>query len=314
MHINKINWLTLPHVADCPLENEALNYVKSILAADDCPSFKGASKGQIILEGPPGSGKSFFAKAVAAEIARRKNLKNDEDMMFFITLSTILSSWKGKSVRCVRCIYEMARKMKPIGIVMDEIDSIVTTKDKNDSSTTQIARQLQTLIEGDLANNDGIYLIGTTNHIDKIKEQEPAFLQRFQVFKLGLPTAQERRKIIDQKSKEYECCLSSEDVSTLVQFTRNCTVRDISNLFEDALLHQIELLNKTKFWKILDDKKTSGEEIWCYFPSNEYPKAPERDFQSIKIDVKIPDLTLEFIVYFLLKKNGAKIVDRCSRK
>jgi len=120
----------------------------------------------ILLYGPPGSGKTLIARAVANETGA---------FFFLINGPEIMSKLAGESESNLRKAFEEAEKNAPSIIFIDEIDSIAPKREKTQGEVERrIVSQLLTLMDG-LKSRAHVVVIGATNRPNSI---DPA-LRRF---------------------------------------------------------------------------------------------------------------------------------------
>lgn len=172
----------------------------------------------IMLYGPPRTGKTVLAEAVAKEA--KANL-------LMVRGPEIFNPLFGKSEEAIRMIKEKAVQTAPCILVLDEADSIASSRGSIDRITDSITGQI--LAEFSPVPK-GVYLILTTNRPDKIDE---ALLSSGRVekhFYMGLPEEEERAEILKVYFSRMQPA-PKLDYSRLAKLTENRNGADLESLY-----------------------------------------------------------------------------------
>lgn len=185
----------------------------------------------ILLVGPPGTGKTMLAKAVAGEA----------DVPFFsMSGSEFVEMFVGMGASKVRDLFQQAKEKAPCIVFIDEIDAIGKKRDGQiggNDEREQTLNQLLTEMDGFTGNN-GVIILAATNRPESL---DPALLRpgRFdRRVPVELPDLKGREDILKVHAKKIKVD-SSVDFNKIARMASGASGAELANIVNEAALRAV---------------------------------------------------------------------------
>lgn len=185
----------------------------------------------ILLVGPPGTGKTMLAKAVAGEA----------DVPFFsMSGSEFVEMFVGMGASKVRDLFQQAKKKAPCIVFIDEIDAIGKKRDGRiggNDEREQTLNQLLTEMDGFTGNN-GVIILAATNRPESL---DPALLRpgRFdRRVPVELPDLKGREDILKVHAKKIKVDVNV-DFNKIARMASGASGAELANIVNEAALRAV---------------------------------------------------------------------------
>ena len=231
LHSDTQEKVTFEDVAGVDEAKEALEEVIQFLKAPKkFERLGGRIPKGVLLMGPPGTGKTVLAKAVAGEA----------DVPFYsISGSDFVEMFVGVGASRVRDLFETGRKNAPCIIFIDELDAVGRHRgagiggghDEREQTLNQLLVEMQ-----GFDASEGVILIAATNRPDVL---DPALLRpgRFdRQIVVDLPDVRGREAILKIKTREPYKVAEDVNLEVLAKATPGFSGADLENVTNEAAL------------------------------------------------------------------------------
>eukprot|EP00966_Prymnesium_polylepis_P032702 760745-Prymnesium_polylepis.1 len=158
----------------------------------------------LLLMGPPGTGKTVLAKAIAAATGAH---------FLPITTADVLSQWQGKADKAMKAIVSVARANAPCIIFFDECEKLL--KSATSPNDPSVANEFKANVDPSVLSKERVLIVCATNHIAQL---EPAVIDRFgtsNILELP-PLSVEQRATLMERELPSNHQLDHKDIVQLV--------------------------------------------------------------------------------------------------
>lgn len=183
----------------------------------------------LLLFGPPGTGKTMIARAIASRA---------ECTFLNISSSSLMSKWVGDGEKMVRCMFAVAVLLQPSVIFIDEIDSLLSMRSEGEQDgVRRVKTEFLVQLDGvGTSASDRVLLIGATNRPEELDEAARRRMEK----RLYIPLPEEQarsdlcRTLLSKGNFVHS--IGDAELLEIAQLTEGYSGADLKSLCREAAM------------------------------------------------------------------------------